>query len=751
MKKSLHLGNQGGLKHSLREMGRIKKTTLKGSKFEFSENLRENRNYILFVSGMDHEANEIEEIDDFTPQDLPTEEIIEERQIIDNYQYHETKICKKKPKKIYITHHERLSIPLERITLKKYSSYTSQSQPKSYAKTKTVKVSRFGKKIDIEEVNPYNSFILKLKNKPKSPTNLYKTYKPNKNISFAKTKTKATTKKAITEGKNLTNLSTTNIYKNRNIAQMGKDKRLYSPNNFVEYKPNQNTKKNKPERTFTPVFGEKQIRTENKKGGEYLVKIDDSRKQKNEPKPYKMVDGSKPRDKSGKLIIQKRLTPDYRTRSGNEPRGNGNSDIDNFRQKIGEKPRSGSRAGDRLSPYGGEYRPNSGDKLGTYGKPHRPQSDDKPRPYDSPRPGNIVRQYIGSNPDDKPRIYSSPRPRDMPKSYGGSKPDDKSGYYGGTHSPKPVVKPGPPHGPRPGNIPKPYGGPHGPKSGVKLGSYGGPLKPKPDYKAKPFGQKPINNQGSYERPNESKPIDRSGIYKGSKPSDRKRSAERSKSFDRQNSPSSLRISHGLRPTIRQGLRGPNVSNKNPATRNKPKETPKFNDRVFAGKRDRSNVGKPGYDDMTSPSKTPGIHSREDNSISDGKYKPSQSYKTLTENNYTFSSKNLGQKPQMAFQSNKRPSDGDNNNNYNYNEFKHAIKQGKLNLPVTIHHIRDEDDESSQKYQINSSYNQSSQNVKSNLTNRYHHNSNLQIKNKSNFRKDKENKKSINRKVTFLIN
>jgi hypothetical protein len=71
--------------------------------------------------------------------------------------------------------------------------------------------------------------------------------------------------------------------------------------------------------------------------------------------------------------------------------------------------------------------------------------------------------------------------------------------------------------------------------------------------------------------------------------------------------------------------------------------------------------------------------------------------------------------------------------------------------VTIHHIRDEDDESSQKYQINSSYNQSSQNVKSNLTNRYHHNSNLQIKNKSNFRKDKENKKSINKKVTFLIN
>ena len=119
MKKALHLRSQGGLIHSLKGSGTIIKTILKGDEFEFPEKFGENRNYILFVSGMDHEANEIEEIDDFTPQDLPTEEIIEERQIIDNYQYHETKICKKKPKKIYITHHERLSIPFERITLKK--------------------------------------------------------------------------------------------------------------------------------------------------------------------------------------------------------------------------------------------------------------------------------------------------------------------------------------------------------------------------------------------------------------------------------------------------------------------------------------------------------------------------------------------------------------------------------------------------------------------------------------------------------
>jgi hypothetical protein len=61
---------------------------------------------------------------------------------------------------------------------------------------------------------------------------------------------------------------------------MGKDKPLYSPSNLVKYKPNKNTKNNKPERTFTLDFGEKQIRTENKKGREYLIKIDNSRKQK---------------------------------------------------------------------------------------------------------------------------------------------------------------------------------------------------------------------------------------------------------------------------------------------------------------------------------------------------------------------------------------------------------------------------------------------------------------------------------------
>jgi len=731
MKKTRHLGNQGGLKHTLRGSGTIKKTTLKGDKFEFAEKLREKKNYILFVSGMGHETKEIEEVDDFISQSPPTEEIIEERQIIDNYQYYETKNCKKKPKKLYTTHHERLSIPFERTTLKKYSSLTSQTHPKSFSKYKTIKTSRFGKTLDVEEMPSYSSLTVKLRNKSYTPTHLYKTYKPNKNTSFTKAEAKTTTKKVIAKGKNLPSLSTINIYKSKNMIQMGKDKRIFSPTNLMKYKPNQNTKKYKPERTFTPNFGEKQTRTETKKGGEYLIKITTSRKPINEPKPYKMFDESKPRDKTGKLIIQRRYTPEYISRSGSEPRGRGDYDIDNFRQRTGEKPRSGSRPGDRLSSYDGTYRPKTGDKPGTYGRPQGPKYGDKPKPYGSPLPGDIQRPYGGPKQGDKPRNYGSPRPGDLPKS------------YGGPHGPKQGVKSGPyggPHGPKPGNMQKPYGGPHGP------GPYGGPHGPKLYYKEKPYGQKPINNQELYRQPHGPKPIDRAEPCGGPKPSVRQISTDRSKSFDRQNSPS-FGVSHRLRPTIGHGLKGPNDYNQNTSKINISKESPKFNDRTFAGKRDRLNVGKPIYYNKAFPSKRTESHSREDDILYDRKYKPSLKYKTLTENNFTFSSKNLGQRPQLAFQSIKRPSVGDDN--YNYYEFKHVIKQGRLNLPITIHHRRGEDDDSSQQYQVNSSYKIMPQNFKSNLTKRYHRNSNLQTNNKYNIRKDSKNQKLIYRKETDL--
>ena len=105
-------GGPTGLRHSLRgsAAGKIWKKTVLGDKFEYSKKLTEKKNYILYASGMGHEKNEIEEIEQI-PQPPTQDKIIEERQIIDNYEYHETKNLKKKrnPRRESITHHERLS------------------------------------------------------------------------------------------------------------------------------------------------------------------------------------------------------------------------------------------------------------------------------------------------------------------------------------------------------------------------------------------------------------------------------------------------------------------------------------------------------------------------------------------------------------------------------------------------------------------------------------------------------------------
>ena len=88
---------------------------------------------------------------------------------------------------------------------------------------------------------------------------------------------------------------------------------------------------------------------------------------------------------------------------------------------------------------------------------------------------------------------------------------------------------------------------------------------------------------------------------------------------------------------------------------------------------------------------------------------------------------------MKFQNNKSPSNA--NDNYNYYESKKVIKQGRLNLPITIHHRRGEEDDSSQKYQRTFNYNKITKKLNSNLSHKYIQNSNLKINNKSNTRLD----------------
>ena len=173
-------GAQPGLRRSSRG-SRVWKKTVLGEKFEYSEKLKEKKNYILYVSGMGYERKQIEEIEEMPKPEPPKEKVVEVREIIDNYEYHETKNVKKKDKRrTSITHHERLSTPFERTTLKRFSSNTSAPQSRGYTTTSVERriINDTGAKNTIN-LNKYNSFTTKQQtNKTMVPHKLYETYKP---------------------------------------------------------------------------------------------------------------------------------------------------------------------------------------------------------------------------------------------------------------------------------------------------------------------------------------------------------------------------------------------------------------------------------------------------------------------------------------------------------------------------------------------------------------------------------------------
>ena len=373
-----HLGGQGGLRHSLRSSGRVRKKKLMGEKFEFADKLKEKRNYILYVSGVGHETKEIEEIEEM-PQLPPKEEIIEQRQIIDNYQYHETKNVKKvNPKIISITHHERLSIPFERTTLKKYSSYTSQPL-KSYTKTKSIKTTRFGKETDAENLNPYSSFTTKIqKNYNITPSSLYETYKPIKN-NFVK--------------KNERTIST-----DGNYAPNSKFKKFQRPPTEPNYGKN------------------KQTRTKTKPNENNLIKRSTVQKQ--------IIQGR----------IYQGLKPDFMANSygGLSPKNKliginsqkGGSSINSQNElRNGERPRTGSRP-DRpglRGPYGTYQTQKPGNKPLRRDEKPRTKLLDKQWSRKEERPLN----RIGYRPEDKTIYRPSERSfilQNKPKEpYGGNR------------------------------------------------------------------------------------------------------------------------------------------------------------------------------------------------------------------------------------------------------------------------------------------------------------------------------------------
>ena len=272
---------QPGLRRSSRG-SRVWKKTILGEKFEFAEKLKEKKNYILYVSGMGHEKKQIEEIEETKKVELPKEKVVEVRQIIDNYGYHETKNVKtKNPKRLSITHHERLSTPFERTTLKKFSSYTTDPKARGYVST-SVQKTRYDTEPTVKTttINQYNSMTSKQqKNRTIVPPKLYETYKP------AKTQITKTTRTIKTENKAPNNISQTRN-KITNQTQITKTKTEITK--YGDRRGNQNIRsiqtnkmkiENKYKRPSPADLGINQTKTETHQDGEYIIKVTTTRTQ----------------------------------------------------------------------------------------------------------------------------------------------------------------------------------------------------------------------------------------------------------------------------------------------------------------------------------------------------------------------------------------------------------------------------------------------------------------------------------------
>ena len=413
---------QPGLRRSSRG-SRVWKKTILGEKFEFAEKLKEKKNYILYVSGVGHEKKQIEEIEETKKVELPKEKVVEVRQIIDNYGYHETKNVKtKNPKRLSITHHERLSTPFERTTLKKFSSYTTDPKARGYVST-SVQKTRYDTEPTVKTttINQYNSMTSKQqKNKTIVPPKLYETYKP------AKTQITKTTRTIKTENKTPNNISQTRN-KITNQTQITKTKTEITK--YGDRRGNQNIQniqtnkmkiENKYKRPSPADLGINQTKTETHQDGEYIIKVTTTRTQ-----------------------IGKYGKPEERSRGGSVPRFLGPhgphgpmpriSGFERSRIEIEEERQERRKSFERPHGYMGPHGPHG--FMGPHGPmPHGPQGFMEPHGPMPHRP--MPHGYIGPH---------GPMPHGpMPH---GPMPH---GYIG-------------PHGPMPhGPMPHGFMGPHGP-------------------------------------------------------------------------------------------------------------------------------------------------------------------------------------------------------------------------------------------------------------------------------------------------
>ena len=137
---SIDPSNKSYLKAANQASSRIRRRTILGEKFDYGEKIKEKQNYVLYVAGQGQEKKEIEEIEELGTNIDKKERIVEQKQIIDNYQYHETKEIKKKHSRNSQTQHKRLCDPFERTMVKKYSSYTSEPKKSGYKIIRTTNI-----------------------------------------------------------------------------------------------------------------------------------------------------------------------------------------------------------------------------------------------------------------------------------------------------------------------------------------------------------------------------------------------------------------------------------------------------------------------------------------------------------------------------------------------------------------------------------------------------------------------------------
>ena len=622
--------SQKGLRRSSRGSLIWKKTVL-GEKFEYAEKLKEKKNYVLYVAGEGHEKKQIEEIEQLPLPEPPKEKIVEVKQIIDNYGYHESKNIKKQdPRRLSVTHHARLSTPFERTTLKKFSGYTSE--PKARYTSTSVNNTR----IDTDKSNTikqYNSFTTKQqKNKNIIPTKLYETYKP---VKTEYTKVNKTIKTESKPNKVITrNINTTYQPRNKTITQTsitrtkteiskigdrrGGDKIVQKTETKID------NKYQRPAITIKPPsiqVGKNVTKTETTQDGEYIVKVTTTKTQ-----------------------IGKQGKPEERPRGGSVPRPGQrprNEDLEektiNIRRNF-ESPKHG---------FGGPHGPG-------FMHPHWPHGPMGPHGFGGPH-GPMPHGYEGPH-GPMPHGFGGPMPHGfggphgpMPHGFGGPMPH---GPFGWPRGPMPHGFGGPmphgfvlPHGPMPhgfggphgdegphGPMPHGFGGPHGPMPH----GFGGPHVPHGGmggYMRHHGARMEIEKeQGKEERRSESVPNRRSGGYE-------------SRTYQVKTETKTKTITTESKKPEQKTL---TIKRPPPIKTNEPK---------LMGQNTYVKKEKIIKQDRALTEVTPAKNA------------------------------NIQGMTQIRFQQTTTKSD--NGDNYEYFESKHVVKTGRVNRPITIHHRRGE--------------------------------------------------------------